>query len=226
MRKMISRSFAIAALLVVAGCSTAAQRQFQAMSAGNTAILSQAKTCRTAVYNSPEAALLRPHIPLDVRDATLAQMSDPTYPNQAEIAAAETLHPRVKACQRGILDGLTSTTPAAIPIMTEAFNAADDDLVVFVRGKMSWGERVKRARDRVVGMQQALNAVEQQVVSGLQQQHQAELDRRAAASAQLLNAAATYGVMAEPSRLPSGAYTLPSGQLTCVHNGPLTTCNW
>jgi hypothetical protein len=36
--------------------------------------------CLVSVYNSPEAAPLRPHIPLNPINATSAQLSDRSYP--------------------------------------------------------------------------------------------------------------------------------------------------
>ena len=52
-------AFALLAPLLLIGCATAAQRQYQAMATGNTAILAQAKNCTMEVYNSPDAAVVR-----------------------------------------------------------------------------------------------------------------------------------------------------------------------
>jgi len=111
------RNIAVALLapLLLIGCATAAQRQYQAMATGNTAILAQAKNCTMEVYNSPDAAVVRSHSPVDAREATLAQLSDQSLPSRPEIAAVLVLHPRIHACRKAILDGLLNTTPSVIP---------------------------------------------------------------------------------------------------------------
>jgi hypothetical protein len=222
----IKLAFAVAAVAALTGCTTAAQRQYQAMVTGNQTIAEQGKACIAAVYNAPEGAPLRAHVPLDPRDASLTQLSDPAHASQVEAAAVEHLHPRLRACQRAVLDGLNSTTPGAVPILTKESSASDDDTLLLVQGKLSWGEYTRRQRDLVVATQEALTLEGRRIVAGLEQQHEAEMERRAAASAALLNAAAAYSEMAQPSRLPYGAYTLPSNQITCTHNEPFTTCNW
>ena len=57
----------VASVLLLGGCATQAQRQFQAMQADNTAALTQFRECRTAAYNGPESAALRAQRPFDVR---------------------------------------------------------------------------------------------------------------------------------------------------------------
>ena len=181
-------AFALLAPLLLIGCATAAQRQYQAMATGNTAILAQAKNCTMEVYNSPDAAVVRSHSPVDAREATLAQLSDQSLPSRAEIAAVLVLHPRIPACRKAILDGLLNTTPSVIPILTKEYAAADDDTIAFVQHKMSWGERVKRGRDRLIALQGALETEQQRIVAGLERQHESELTRRQAA----LNAMAQW----------------------------------
>lgn len=53
---------------------------------------------------------------------------------------------------------------------------------------------------------------------------QAETARQETATRELLGAAAIFGAMAQPSRLPYGAYQLPNQGITCLQNGALTTC--
>jgi hypothetical protein len=190
----------IACALLLAGCATAAQRQYQAIVAGNKAVADEAKTCTAAVYNSPEAAPLRPHVPLDPREATLAQLSDTTFATGPEIAAIELLHPRLKACQKAILDGLANTTPGAAPVLAKAYSAADDDTILFIQRKLSWGDRVKRGRDRAIATQEALQAEGQRVVSGLQQEHEAEIAQRQRAAEALAQWAQTQELINAANR--------------------------
>ena len=105
---------AIAILMagLLAGCATAAQRQYQAMATGNQAILAQIKSCVTDAYDAPESAPLRPHFPLDLRDLSLAQLSDQSPPTKQEITAVLTMHPRIQTCRQTALDGLMNTAPS------------------------------------------------------------------------------------------------------------------
>jgi hypothetical protein len=216
----------IVCAFLLAGCATAAQRQYQSIVTENKALGEEAKTCTAAIYNSPEAAPLRAHAPLDPREATLAQLSDTTFGTGAEIAAIELLHPRLKACQKEVLDGLASTTPGAVPILAKAFSAADDDTILFIQRKLSWGDRVKRGRDRALATQEALQAEGQRVVSGLEQQHEAEMAQRQRAADALAQWAQTQAILdAGPSRLPAGAYQLPGPTFTnCTYGGGYANC--
>jgi hypothetical protein len=78
---------------LLAGCATAPQRQYQAIGTNTQAVVGGAKACATAVYSTPEAAVLRPHLPFDVRDLTLAQLSDQSLATKEEIDAIFLLHP-------------------------------------------------------------------------------------------------------------------------------------
>jgi hypothetical protein len=181
----------IACAFLLAGCATAAQRQYQAIVTGNKTLGDEAKACTMAAYNAPEAAPLRPHLPLDPREATLAQLSDTTFATGPEIAAIEVLYPHLKACQKAALDGLANTTPGAVPILAKAYSAADDDTILLIQRKLSWGDRVKRGRDRALATQEALQAEGQRVVSGLEHQHEAEIAQRQRAAEALAQWAQT-----------------------------------
>jgi hypothetical protein len=190
----------IACAFLLAGCATAAQRQYQAIVTGNKALGDEAKACTAAVYNAPEAAPLRPHVPLDAREATLAQLSDPAFATGPEIAAIELLHPRVKACQKAVLDGLANTTPGAVPILARAYSANDDDTILLIQRKLSWGDRVKRGRDRALATQEALQAEGQRIVSGLEHQHEAEIAQRQRAAEALAQWAQTQQLINAANR--------------------------
>jgi hypothetical protein len=203
--------------LLLTGCATAAQRQYQTMAAGNREIIAQAKSCTAEIYNAPEAAGLRRHSPLDPREATLTQLSDLSLPTKEEVAAILMLHPRLQACRKAILDGLLNTTPSIIPILAKEYAAADDDTIALVQRKLPWGERMRRARDRVVALQSALQVEAQRVVSGLEQSHQAELSRRQAALNAMAQWAQTQQVISAMSRpVSTSCMNLGSGIVNCV----------
>jgi hypothetical protein len=210
-------ALAILAVGFLAGCTTAAQRQYQAMATGNQAILAQIKSCVTDAYNAPESAPLRPHFPLDLRDLTLAQMSDQSSPTKQEVDAVLTMHPRIQTCRKTALDGLLNTAPSVVPMLARTFAEADDDTITFVQRKRSWGEHVRRGRDRALAMQAGLQVEGQRIVAGLEQSHQAELARRQAALNAMAQWAQTQQVISAMNRpVTTNCMNLGSGMVNCV----------
>jgi hypothetical protein len=181
-----------AAAVLLAGCATAAQRQYQAIGTNTQAVVGGAKACVTAVYSAPEAALLRPHFPFDVWDLTLAQLSDQSLATKEEIDAIFVLHPRLQQCQKAALDGLMSTTPSLVPILAAESNRGEDNLLLLIQHKQSWGEFSKRRRDNVFEAQAELVAEARRIEAGLEQSHEAELAQRQAAAQAATAALAQY----------------------------------
>src|SRR5438045_9428294 len=134
-----SRRAAVAVLTasLLVGCTTTAQRQYQAISTNNQAVLAQARSCTTEVYNSPEAAPLRPHLPLVPTQATLAQLSDAALATPIEISAINKLYPQYKACQQAIVAGPSRSMPTLAPVLEKTYAAADDDNVLLIQRKIS-----------------------------------------------------------------------------------------
>jgi hypothetical protein len=209
------RFLAIGLSISLAGCATAAQRQYQAMASGIQAIVSEAKACTAQAYNSPEMAIVRPHFPLDPRDATLAQLSDQSLATKQEAEAILAVYPQLQACRKAVLDGLQKTTPSAVPIMAKEYAEADDDTILLVQRKISWGDRVKRGRDRLVAAQAALSAEDHRITAGLEQQHEAELARRQAALDALARWAQTQQVINAMNR---------PVLTNCTNLGTITNC--
>jgi hypothetical protein len=124
--------------------------------------LLQMKACVTSVYNSPEAAPIRPHAPLNPAEPTIAQLSDQSSVTRAQAVAISLIHPRVQAWQRQILTDAALLAPVALPILQRAYAAADDDTALLLQRRISWGERVRRSRDRALSVQAELLGLVQQ----------------------------------------------------------------
>jgi hypothetical protein len=189
----VMRAMTVAGMAgLLLGCATQAQRQYQAIATGNQAIGAQAKACEAEVYNAPEAASLRPHFPMDLREATLTQLSDPSLATKPEIDAILLLYPRLQACQKAILEGLVNTMPGLVPILAKGYSEGDDDTILLIQRKLTWGDRIHRGRNRVIALQAAMLAEAQRVVAALEQSHEAELARRQAAVQAAAAALASY----------------------------------
>lgn len=171
---------AFSALMVALlfGCQTAAQHQFEAMKSGNEAAIAQSKACNTAVYDSPESASLRLHLPQNVNDATLQQLSDSSMVTPAEWQAILATHPKFQQCRKALLEALMSSEPGAVPILAASYNEIEDDLLALSDHKLTWGQYIRRARDRVTKTQASLQAEDRRVIAGLQQEHEAEIAQR------------------------------------------------
>ena len=172
--------------------------------------LLQMRACVTTVYNSPEAAPIRPHAPLNPAEPTLAQLSDRSSVTRAQAVAISLIHPRFRACQRQILTDASLLAPVAIPILQRAYAAADDDTALLLQGRISWGEHVRRRRDRALSAQTEL--------LGLMQQANQQRAATARAQAQATDAAEAR----RHEGVPSQGYTAPflSGQVPNGYTAP------
>src|SRR5437016_14446110 len=94
----LALTMALITPILSGGCATQAQRQFQAMKIGNQEHAAQYKACAVSIYNSPEYALLRPHLPTSAADATLQQLSDPSFATPSEVETIFSTHPKFQQC--------------------------------------------------------------------------------------------------------------------------------
>jgi hypothetical protein len=203
--------------------------------------MAEATACLARLYNSPETASLRPHVPLNPINATAAQLSDPSYPTPPEIAAIRAIYPHFLECQHQAVAALAETLPGLVPVRERLHAVSQEDLRLLLERRLSWGAWLTHYRDRALILQAeaqrlpeyraALAAQAQRQQQAAQQallREQAELlnqQRQAIAQQQLLNAANTFSQMGQPSRLPYGAYTLPSSGLSCTYGGGYMQCH-
>jgi len=115
--------------------------------------------CIAAILNSASAAPIRRHFPLDAREATIEQLSDEARATVPEIRSIEAVHPQIKACQQRALDQLNAIDPASATVLARLQADAENDMILLVQRKISWGERTRRARDRYLEAQAASAAL-------------------------------------------------------------------
>lgn len=197
----------------------------------------QVAACAQAAYDAPDTAAIRHHAPMDLRQASLAQLSDPSFPTNAEIPLIKRWHDRILACRQQMMSALGQAMPSVVPILTRGYSAADDVVVLLIQKKLSWGDAVRRGRDGTNTMIAEAGAEQQRLQSSAAQARAAAVQvqamaaqeqaaRSAATTNALLDASRMFSAMGQPSRLPYGAYQLPSNSMTCNRAGTLTTCNW
>jgi hypothetical protein len=168
--------------IVIAGsltaCATAAQRQYQTMVTTDKSAVQDLRTCTMAVYNSPEAASLREHLPFSVTELTLEQLSDNRLATDAEIKVILAVHPQIQSCRKQALDRISQATPTLVPIMLVTVTKSEDSLLDLIQKKQSWGAHVRRVRDINTAQTGEMQAEIRRIEAGLQQSHEAELQQR------------------------------------------------
>ena len=210
----------VAALLLtvalLAGCTTAAQRQYQAIKSNNQSALQDLQTCAMAVYNSPELAPLRRHLPFKPTDATLEQLTDASLATDEEIRVILEEHPKLQSCRQHTMDQISQTTPTAVPIFLGIATKSEDSLIDLIQKKQSWGAHVRRIRDVTIAGAAELQAEGQHIEAGLQQSHEAELGRRQAAADALVHYSQTQQIINNMNRPVITNCNRFGGMVNCV----------
>jgi hypothetical protein len=188
-----AHALAVAALL--GGCATAAQRQAEAIRVNGQAATQQLQACEQAVYNDPAAQPIHRHIPIDVRDVTLEQLTDKSSATDDDISTLLSIHPRNVACRQAYLDQIGKTTPTFVPIIATFYARAEDSLIDLLQKKQSWGEHTRRVRDLSLDARSQLVAEGRHIDSGLARANQAELAQRQAAANAILQYMQTQQVI-------------------------------
>jgi hypothetical protein len=187
------RALSVAGVAVIlAGCATAAQRQYQAMATNNRSAVQEFQACAETVYNSPDYAPLRRHVPFTVTDATLEQLSDNSFATDNEIRLILEAHPKIQACRQQALDRVTQSTPSLAAILATLYAKGDDSLIQLISKRRTWGEHTRQVRDLAIEGRSELTAEAQRVTAELQQSHEAELAQRQAAAQAATAALAQY----------------------------------
>lgn len=167
-------------------CATAAQRQYQTMSSNAKAASQAVRECTLAVYNAPESASLRVHFPFNVNMASLEQLSDTSLISEEEKQAVLNEHPKLQACREAFLTQLSQTTPSIAAIIADAYAQSENSLVDLLQKKQSWGDHLRRVKSITADTKIRTTEESQKIVAGLNRSHEAELTRRQAASAALM----------------------------------------
>jgi|HubBroStandDraft_6_1064221.scaffolds.fasta_scaffold683608_1 hypothetical protein len=181
----------IAALLF--GCATAAQRQLLGMAANNRDASQKFQDCVAAIYNQPELEPLRRDLPLNVQNASLAQLANPNFVSAEETRLILANHPRYQACRQEFIAQVSQTMPTVAEIFLKAATAFDNRTVALLQKKLHWGEFLQQARQAGLDNRAELEAEGRRIMASLERSHEAELERRQAAIQAFGNALAEYG---------------------------------
>ena len=140
------------------------------------------KNCSEAVWNSPESAPIRPHIPFDLKDATLDEMMDSSKPTPEEIAAIKAVHPQLVACRNTFLDKVNTTTSTIAAVFVENWNARDSLLIQLLQHEITWGKYITDGRTLATEEKKKILAEAQRIDANLQHSHEADMAQRQVAA--------------------------------------------
>jgi hypothetical protein len=208
----VTRTLSVLAVAtLLAGCSTAAQRQYQAIVTNTRSTLEDIQACKMAVYNSPEYAPVRGHLPSNAVYPTLEQISDESMANNDEIKSILATHPQLQVCEHQALDRLAQATPTIVPILVSLITKSEDNVMDLVQQKQSWGAYVKRSRDEAVAANAKLQAEGQRITADLQRSHETELLQRQRAAQAVMQWSQTQQLI--------NAMNRPQAPLNCYATG-------
>jgi hypothetical protein len=170
--------------LAMAGCATAAQRQGEQIKTGLGAAEAEMKACVAAMNNDPSYAGLQQHFPFnDIRQATLAQMTDDSLVSSSDVALMSSRRSIIIGCESKLEETLSRVLPPLVPIIVETRTEQDNNLLDLVKHKASWGAYVVRSQAIIASQAAKMQAVFHQVDAELAAANQQELAQRQAAAA-------------------------------------------
>ncbi len=121
---------------------------------------------------------LRPHVPLNVMDASLEQMTDEKKATKSEIQAIYKVYPETQSCRRNAAESLEPLTPSIVSIMVDEWQRWDTIEISLVKRKISWGEAITKAKNTAIETNKELTGAWEKIDSQLQQSHMAEIQQR------------------------------------------------
>jgi hypothetical protein len=175
--------------LALAGCQTAAQQQYSAMSGVMQNTAEELKQCATANYNDPRFTSIQPYIPTPANDfmPTMAQKAEDKVPTKAQSALLLQYHAGILPCRKSFITRLANYSPQLANSFVQGIVKADAVFMKLVKRKVSWGQGMQQMEAAILEGQQRVNLAAQQVNNDYQAAHDAELAQRKAASDNLTN---------------------------------------
>jgi hypothetical protein len=185
------RTFLLVSLLTtpaLVGCNTTgAQREFAQSNTAMTAAVTELKGCARQIYESPENAKIRPHeMDPDRGQFTVEQLADKSIPTADEAKLVASRFDEAMTCRKSFEAVVAADRPDLIPVLTNYDNQVSQATIPLVQRKLSWGEAAQKIQSLNTDLAANATAANQQWQSNLQAQNDAEMARRRAAAAIML----------------------------------------
>ncbi|HUN44588.1 MAG TPA: hypothetical protein VMU81_30230 [Acetobacteraceae bacterium] len=179
-----------AVALLLTACSVSAQQEVQRVAASAIDASRVAQNCRSQVGGDPTYQQLATRMPLaSVFDATLSQMSDPSFADSDEVASLGLWLRDVGKCRDQVFDITLRDFPTALSVLVTNWNKDDETFVLLATHKLAWGKAIMRLRANHAEMLSALSRQALEISQQASAERQAELTRRVALLSALTNLA-------------------------------------
>lgn len=175
-------------LLVLAGCATHAQTQYNAIASTIKTTSMEMRTCMIANINDPRFAHIMVHLPSPSTNfqPSITQLADEGRPTKEEAKLLLELQKRVEPCKQSSVSKLTPMAPDIAMVFQEEVHQGNIIMLDLAKQKITWGEYNKRLQTVQDDAQKRFLIAVHGIENNLQAQNEAELARRQAASNALM----------------------------------------
>ncbi len=147
------------AALILAGCSTSAQRQVQQSNAGFQDPGKQLIACVETVRSKPEYDPIRRHA-ADPKTGqhSMTQLTDEAIPTRAEAHLVAAEYDETSACRSAFLNAFATSRPDLVPIFATFFTNSAALVAELVERKITWAAAARRGDQFLSDARQQLAA--------------------------------------------------------------------
>lgn len=167
------------------GCGTVAQRQYKALTTDIAALFEEHQMCIDNVEKLPEYSVLEPHIPDDIRQVTLKQLSNNKKANKQEIKAIRKLHPHYQRCRNTLSTQMYRTEPQYVPVLKTTWGKLENIDLQLMKRKVSWGKAATLAKKIEADFERKMQITSQKIAKRFHEADRLERQRAAQAMQQL-----------------------------------------
>src|SRR5437868_877924 len=136
MNAIMRAALVIITASLLLGCATAAQRQLLGIAANNRDAAQKFQACVAAVYNQPELEPLRRDLPLNVENASLAQLANPNFVSAEETRLILANHPKYQECRQQFITQISEAMPTIAQIFLRGVTDTDNRIIALLQKKL------------------------------------------------------------------------------------------
>src|ERR1051325_3457444 len=220
MKTKIRVLLVLAGTALLTGCGTQAQLQASVIVTTVEAANQSMRACTTAIFNDPRYAPLSSHVSIDPRDTSLAQLGDDHFATEREIALLFAVDADGQVCRKAYLDQLQTVVQSVAGIVAVGYTKSQNNLLELIKKKQTWGDYAKNRQSIALETFSEQSAEYQRVSSILNQENNAELAQRQAASEAFLRYYQTQQIINNMNRPVAN----PTTYTNCTQYGNTVNC--
>lgn len=211
------------ACIILTGCATRAQWQYQQLEIQYLTALRSMDSCLRPLMETPVVHRLKERFLLDIYDPRIVEkLALKTQVTEQEAQDIVDFSALRKPCHRLAIEEFGKIHPEYVASLARIFAEADADLAKAINKELTAGDLNQRALDRVNRWQVEFSQIGQRIEAQLNQAHQYELAQRQLAAQALQTWAYQQQVLYNQQRLIN-ATTRPT-TMNCRYIGNLLHC--